>query len=337
MVSEYQKVRELPAERPGIVPAEVLGAAEPYVIRGLVSTWPLVQAARVSDEAVVAYLKQFYQDKTVVFYEAAPEKKGRIFYNESCSGFDFHSAYAPLDKILDRLIDLKTQERPPTLYVGSTTVDVCLPGLRQHNDLNLSSKNPLVSIWIGNRTLVPAHFDAPDNIACCVAGKRRFTLFPTEQIENLYVGPLDPTPSGQVISMVNVDAPDLEKHPKFSEAQKHALVTELEPGDALYIPSMWWHHVESLTSFNVLVNYWWREVPKYMDSPVNVLHHAIMGLRDLPPREKKAWKTLFDFYIFNDQEGKYDHIPEQARGFLNPTDDTMIRRIRSWLLNKLNR
>jgi hypothetical protein len=36
-------------------------------------------------------------------------------------------------------------------------------------------------------------------------------------------------------------------------------MVELEPGDALHIPSMWYHHVEGLEPFNMLVNYWWRE------------------------------------------------------------------------------
>jgi hypothetical protein len=32
---------------------------------------------------------------------------------------------------------------------------------------------------------------------------------------------------------------------------------ELVPGDALFIPRDWYHHVEALERFNVLVNYWW--------------------------------------------------------------------------------
>ena len=35
------------------------------------------------------------------------------------------------------------------------------------------------------------------------------------------------------------------------------MVADLQPGDALYIPSLWWHHVESIGVLNTMVNYWW--------------------------------------------------------------------------------
>ena len=40
------------------------------------------------------------------------------------------------------------------------------------------------------------------------------------------------------------------------EAQRHAQVAELAPGDAIYIPPMWWHHVRADGALNILVNYW---------------------------------------------------------------------------------
>lgn len=114
------------------------------------------------------------------------------------------------------------------VYVGSTMIDHWLPGFRQHNDLALSEHNPVVSIWLGNRSRIAAHYDFPTNIACCGAGRRRVTLFPPDQLENLYVGPLDFTPAGQPISLVDFAEPDYERFPKFREALKSAVVVELE-------------------------------------------------------------------------------------------------------------
>ena len=144
------------------------------------------------------------------------------------------------------------------IYVGSTNVDNWLPGFRAENDINLHAQTPLASLWIGNQSRVAAHYDFPTNIACSVAGHRRFTLFPPEQLENLYVGPVDFTPAGQPISTVDFAQPDYAKFPRFKDALRHARVADLEPGDAILVPSMWWHHVEALESVNVLVNYWWR-------------------------------------------------------------------------------
>ena len=115
----------------------------------------------------------------------------------------------------------------------------------------------LYSIWIGNRTRIAAHQDLPDNLACVAVGHRRFTLFPPDQARNLYPGPFELTPAGPIISMVDFDDPDLERFPGFSEAMAAALVVDLAPGDALYIPYLWWHHVRSLDPLNMLVNFWW--------------------------------------------------------------------------------
>jgi oxalate decarboxylase/phosphoglucose isomerase-like protein (cupin superfamily) len=49
----------------------------------------------------------------------------------------------------------------------------------------------------------------------------------------------------------------MNRFPRFQQALEAASVAGMEPGDAIFVPSMWWHHVESLASFNILVNYWW--------------------------------------------------------------------------------
>ena len=49
-----------------------------------------------------------------------------------------------------------------------------------------------------------------------------------------------------------------DRHPRFHEALRHALVADLLPGDALYLPTRWWHHVQSAGVLNMMVNYWWQ-------------------------------------------------------------------------------
>ena len=303
----------------------------------MVAHWPVVQAALQSTAAVDDYLRRFYRNATVGAFFAGPEIKGRVFYNEDLTGVNFQPVKVKLDEVLDRIQLHLDDDNPPCFYVGSTTVDTCLPGFRAENDIDFGEIDPLASIWLGNRTRIAAHYDVPDNIACCAAGRRRFILFPPGELENLYVGPLDSTPAGQAVSMVDFEQPDFEKFPRFRNALKNAMVAELEPGDAIFIPSMWWHHVEGLDRFNVLINYWWRQSPGFMGSPQSVLDHALLSLRDLPKAQREAWKEIFRFYIFDFDESAVAHIPEHRRGVLSPIDETAARKLRAALLNKLNR
>jgi len=162
-------------------------------------------------------------------------------------------------------------------------------------------------------------------------------VFPPEELENLYAGPIDFTPAGQTISLVDFHHPDFDKYPKFKDALKSAQVADLEPGDAIFIPSMWWHHVEALDRLNVLINYWWRSSPAYLGMPMNALNHALLALRDLPVEQRNAWRELFQYYVFDADDKAYEHIPEQCRGVLAPIDEVTARRMRADLLNKLNR
>jgi hypothetical protein len=316
---------------------EILASPVPLVLRGLVAEWPLVRAARGGARQADAYLRRFYRDATVLASHSPPGTGGRIFYNDDLSGFNFSSQMVRFDQVLDALMAHLDAADPPTLYVGSTTVDTCLPGLRAENDVDLGARDPLASIWIGNRTRIPAHYDVPDNLACVAAGRRRFILFPPEQLKNLYVGPLDFTPAGQSVSLVDFARPDFARFPLFAEALRHAQSAELEPGDALFIPSMWWHHVEGLEPFNILINYWWRQSPDWMDTPASTLSLALMTLRDLPPAQRAAWKEIFRHYVFDSDGGEAAHIPPPARHSLAPLDDNAARMLRAQILRRLNR
>ncbi len=314
-----------------------LTSTQPYVIRALGAAWPLVQAARASSQDASAYLRRFYQGAPVTAWVGGPEIDGRFFYNEDLTGFNYAPRRARLEQVLDELLACAGMERAPAIYVGSTMIDASLPGLRAENALDLGARDPLASIWIGNRTRVCAHYDLPDNIACVAAGRRRFTLFPPDQIGNLYMGPLDFNPAGQAISMVDLARPDLQRYPRFAQAQAQALVAELDAGDAIFIPSMWFHDVAALTPFNILVNYWWRQSPAWMDTPQNTLMHALLSMRELPPEQRRIWKGLFEHYVFGSDGSEADHLAPAARRILAPLDADAARSLRAFLLNRLNR
>lgn len=330
-------MKEIRGISPHEMPDEILRSTQPLLLKGLVGDWPMVQAAKKSARDADLYLRQFNQDETVGAFFGEPNAQGRVYYNEDLSGFNYQPVIVKLDEVLDKLQQHLADQQAPAFYVGSTPVDKCLPGFRDENDIEFDDFDPLVSIWIGNRTRIAAHFDVPDNVACCAAGRRRFILFPPSEIRNLYVGPLDFNPGGQSISMVDFNQPDYETFPRFRDALQNAQVAEMEPGDAIFIPSMWWHHVEALDGFNVLINYWWRQSPSFMDSPANVLEHALLSLRDLPAEQRRAWHEVFKFYIFDYNEGAIEHIPEKRRGVLAPIDDSIARRLRAKLLKRLNR
>jgi hypothetical protein len=319
------------------LPAALLRADEPVLLRGLVAHWPAVHAGRAGARDADAYLRRFWRDASVGAWLGPSEIEGRYFYNDDFSGFNFRREVTKFDAVLDALAQHAADAAPPALYVGSTTVDTCLPGFRDENDLGFGALQPLMSLWLGNRTRIAAHQDLPDNLACVVAGRRRFTLLPPDELPNLYVGPLDFTPAGQAISLVDFTKPDFERFPRFARALERAQAVELGPGDALFLPSMWWHHVEALEPFNLLVNYWWRDAPAFMDSPMNALMLALLTLRDLPPVQRKIWQGLFEHYVFDAGEHTVAHIAPAARGVLAALDDDTARMLRARLMKALNR
>jgi hypothetical protein len=343
MVEIERKTRVLEGISADAIPYEKLMREErPTILKGVARDWPLTIKGLESPEAAMDYISGFYQGRPVVGYTCAPDLNGRYFYNDDISGLNFKRERVLLGDVLHLIRKELGHSGSPSYYIGSTDADLYFPGFRADNDLVLNAamfehNPPIVSLWIGNRTTATAHYDMSNNIACCIVGKRRFTLFPPEQIANLYPGPLEPTPGGQVVSMVDFQNPDFEQHPRFRDALEAAEVAELEPGDALFYPALWWHHVEALSDFNTLVNYWWNTSPGYIDTPQNTLLHGLLSLRDRPEQEKRAWKALFDYYVFGPAELPGAHLPEHAKGDLAPMDEARARRLRAKLLQRLNR
>ena len=335
-MSGPQRMREYSGVDRALFEREIASRYEPAVLRGLVSDWPAVEAASASPEAARDYVLRFDRGEPVQASVAPAEIGGRFFYGPGLLGFNFGMVRSRVGDIADRILDETGTQPPLSIYMASEPISRILPGWSGDNRLPDLGFPADPRIWIGSATKVAPHFDTMENVACVVAGRRRFTLFPPEQVDNLYIGPLERTIAGTPIGLVDVTDPDFEAFPRFRDALDAALVADLEPGDAIYMPPLWWHHVEAFGRFNILVNYWWDEAPADAGSPLHALGHALLSISQLPPEQRAAWRAMFDHYVFRRDPDPAAHMPEAARGILGESTPELRRMIRQFLIRSLS-
>jgi hypothetical protein len=317
---------------------EIVPKGEPAVFRGLVGDWPAVEAGKAGPDRLAQLLLDTATDEPFQAWLAEPEVEGRFNFSADYSGFNFDRRMATLAQVMELLLGQIGREKPHCIYAGGIPIQKHMPALLPSIPVPMldMTRETLISLWVGNRTHTRTHWDQSSNLACVVAGRRRFTLFPPAQLKNLYVGPLDFTLAGQPTSLVDVDTPNLETYPRFAEALKQAMRAELGPGDAVYIPALWWHDILSLEDFGTLINFWWRESePPYL-SPLYALYHAAITLKDLPLSERNAWRNMFDHYVFEEGGDPVEHLPESARGILGKRTPELIAKVKKLLAEVLS-
>jgi hypothetical protein len=304
----------------------------PALLKGQVRGWRATHIAAQSPTALCDYLNAFSRSTPVQAWYGTAAMHGRFFYSDDIIGRNFETRLLPLRQLLADILASSANDRcDQPLYAGAVSLPEHMPGLLQELPMDLldAAEERLTSLWIGTRARTAAHWDLPQNLACVIAGRRRFTLFPIEQIDNLYIGPIDNKLAGQPVSLVDFAQPDFARFPKFREAMAHAQIAELEPGDALYMPSLCVHHVESLDAFGAMMNFWWRAGPPHLATPLFTLFHAFLTLREMPEDERRSWRVLFDHYVFEARAN--DHIPPNARGMLGELTPELRRGIKEFV------
>ena len=294
---------------------EVVRGCRPVLLRQLVGDWPVVAAGRRSLTAFRDYLARFDVGGKMEAFIGAPEIAGKYFYGADLDGFNFQRRQMPFGAALEVIISQLGQPPSQSLYVGSVPVADYLPGFQAENAMPLVPALP--RIWLGHASDISAHYDTVDNLACVVAGRRRFTLYAPELVGKLYPGPIDHTMAGQPVSLA-ASIEEEGRFPLFDDVREQALVAELEPGDALYLPKLWWHRVQSTAPFNGLVNYWWDAFASGPDAPHTAMLLSMITIAERPPAERRAWKALFDHYVFREAGHPLAHLPEERHGILGP-------------------
>jgi hypothetical protein len=316
---------------------EIVPANKPALIRSLVQHWPMVVHGKNSPGATCDYLATLYNGDPVYTIAAPPDARGRFFYTDDLERVNFQRGQIPLNQVLAQLLDQIDKPHSHSIAVQALDIRRTLPGFEKDNPACLVSDSVAPTMWIGNQGQVAPHFDVHRNLACVVAGRRRFVLFPPEQITNLYLGPVLETPGGVPVSLVDDLNPDLEKFPRFAEALEVAQEAVLEPGDGLYIPSLWWHGVTSLEPVNVLVNYWWGGMTQSGISPYDSLLHGMLAIAGLDGPQRRAWRDYFDHYVFRTGSDPGAHLPGSLKDLVTSPSVAQSERLKKALSKPLNK
>ncbi|HEY4080191.1 MAG TPA: cupin-like domain-containing protein [Burkholderiaceae bacterium] len=321
---------------------DVVSTYEPVVLRGLVAHWPLVTQGRAGLEPCLQYLLSFDKGEPVDAVLAKPEPTRAFSYRPELDGFNFVHEKRPYAALFEQLWRYSHFPDPPSLAAQSALVSAVLPGLELANVCPLLDADAAPRIWIGNRATVPAHFDDSHNLACVAAGRRRFTLLPPQCAPQLYLGPPDyaPTPAPMSV-MPDLHKADLARFPLLADALEQAVTAELEPGDAIYMPPLWFHQVEALAPhLNILMNYWWRPLAAAQrkdDLHLAAMRLAMLALRHLPDGEREGWRALFGHYVFGARGEGLAHIPEGQRHMFGEMDAAFDAAIRKDVIDRMNK
>ena len=314
---------------------EIMPRNRPAILKGHVKDWPAVREGLKSPQAFRDYIRPFDLGRPVRTAVGPPDIKGRLFYRDDMTGFNFDFVNETLLTSIERILAHLEDAAPPAVYAGGISTTDCLPGFARENVLGLLDTSVVPRIWASSAVTAPTHYDVSDNVCCVVSGHRRFTFFPPEQLPNLYVGPLEFTPAGQPTSMVKLSSPDLERYPRFAEALAAAETAEVEPGDAVFLPCYWWHNVESLDPFNILINYWWSDFKVETRPPFPALVHALVTIGHLPANHREAWRRIFDHYVFRGNGEPVEHLAPAHRGMLGAMTPQLANSLIGWVIRKL--
>jgi hypothetical protein len=311
---------------------EVLINKTPLVLRSIVKHWPLVQESQKGISNAVDYVTKLDSHKPCYTVVAPPSAKGRLFYSDNLAGVNFQRINAALTATLEQLLVISNASEPHAVSVQAALIKDCLPGFTEGHPLALLADSVEPTLWLSNRSRVAAHYDLNDNIACVTTGRRRFTVFPPDQVSNLYVGPTLNSPGGVPTSLVDIQNPDFERFPNFKFALDNGFEAELEPGDAIFIPSPWWHSVESLESINILVNYWWNSHLRD-DGPTanNSLMMAMLTISDMDQAQRNSWKDLFEYFVFKSSGDPAAHLPETLQDLATGLGDEQRQQCMTFL------
>jgi hypothetical protein len=211
------------------------------LVDGLADDWP----ARTT--WTLARLRERFGDRQI---SVIPTEDGRLRMD-----VDSGVAFATM-RFGDYVDVLARGERPDcyliepgTRWLPELADDVRVPDYCRHAPWQNTR------FWLSAAdTGAPLHRDLAENLFFQVVGRKRFLLYPPSASPWLYSNPLRSALPNY--SRFDAERPDYARFPLCRAVEPIEVI--LEPGDALYLPTRWWHQTRSL-DVSASFNFWWAD------------------------------------------------------------------------------
>lgn len=247
------------APSPEVFAREYVARSRPVILRGALDDWPAMR--RWSYD----YFRRRFGEREVTAVRA---RNGAMYDPESGLNYETIRLADYVDLLesgrpVDLYLVLRVHEAMPELFDDVVRPPYC-------RDVKWFRSKFFLGGY-GTKGLL--HRDLPENLYAQIFGRKRFVLLDRRETRRVHRHSfLSGVPN---FSPVDVEAPDYARYPRFRGAP--LWVADLEPGDLLYIPRLWWHSAHGL-SHGASVNQWWVRGAML---PVVRTAEAVMRWRDL--------------------------------------------------------
>ncbi|PYS93349.1 MAG: cupin-like domain-containing protein [Acidobacteria bacterium] len=250
---------------------EFLARRRPVVITGVADRWPAISrwdAAYFKRTLPEVEVRVEIWDREGPGNDPAdylksvrrrPMSLGELLDRIQASGRDSRNYYLAQYPILEAAPGLLDDVHPPEEYMR---VGAFIPrALARRMRLE-------PALWMGPAGAVTTlHFDSTHNLFAQIAGKKKVILIPPAESDLVYY-PCREFGMNLHFSPVDVEHPDLSRHPLFARATP--LEVTVEPGEMLFIPATWWHYLRALEPA-ISLNFWWNTPATLWGPPRHLL------------------------------------------------------------------
>jgi len=286
----------------------------PVILTGCLEDWPLYRSLREhpSDAEKVACVGEAIGSVPISYNTQAGGQFG--FDDNLVQSWQTHlSTYEEFSRVL---LASRERQSPDAIYLQGfenydwdtfsarvgpipyMTRKITRPGTVDPGAVAGRTKGPLVWVGAGGQ-IVNLHIDPYKNFMSMLNGQKRVTLFPPAATHDLYVAPLDKQWANVIASRVQLTRWDRSAYPRVAQALKLGMKATLRAGEMLYVPPLWWHHVES-SDLNIMVNCWEDDIPELL---LNVclagFMEAVVLFAGTSPTVRTAYRGMYYRYLFD--------------------------------------